>query len=77
MNDDDATKGCAQLIAYAVISLVLGAPCFDYWLYSVFGKNIPWYADCVVGFALGPLNITAAIVCWIIRLCGIETPFIG
>lgn len=56
------------------INLLLGSITFDYSLYSVFGKDIPWYADAVAGLVLGKFSIP--IVCWIVRLCGVPVPFI-
>lgn len=63
-----------QCVAF-VIYVVLGACCFAYCLDAAFAKNIPWYADAVVGFIGGSLFIPLAVVVWVCQLCGIPTPF--
>lgn len=55
----------------------LGGVCFDYFLYSVFGKDIPWYGDAIAGLFLGQFVGPAAVICWVIRLCGVPVPFVG
>ena len=65
--------GCFALI---IVNLSLGGWCFGYSLESVFGKDIPWYGDMVAGLFLGQFTIPSAVVCWILKLCGVETPFI-
>jgi hypothetical protein len=60
-----------------VINLGIGGACFDYVLYAVFGKDIPWYGDAIAGLFLGEFSIPAAVIVWIIRLCGVAVPFVG
>ncbi len=64
----------AQCIA-VVLYVSLGTYSFAYCLDAAFAKNIPWYADIVVGFVAGSLFIPLAIVTWVCQLCGIPTPF--
>ena len=64
----------AQCIAL-VIYVSLGAFSFAYCLDAAFAKNIPWYADAVVGFLAGALFIPLAVAYWVCQLCGIPTPF--
>jgi hypothetical protein len=72
-NNDTAVMGCALLICSAII----GPWCFDYSLYSVFGKDIFWLGDFAGGMILGSLAVPVAILCWIARLCGVPVPFVG
>jgi hypothetical protein len=64
----------AQCIA-SVIYVCVGAYSFAYCLDAAFAKNIPWYADAVVGLVAGTLFIPLAIASWVCQLCGIPTPF--
>ncbi len=64
----------AQCISF-VIYVALGAYCFAYCLDAAFAKNIPWYADAVVGLVGGALFIPLAIAAWVCQLCGIPVPF--
>lgn len=69
-------SGCNLIFWLFVINVTMGAYCFQYCLWSIFGKDIPWYADIVAGFFGGQFCIPLTIICWIIRLCGVEAPFI-
>lgn len=64
----------SQLIALAIY-VALGAYSFAYCLDAAFAKNIPWYADAVVGLLAGALFIPLAVASWVCQLCGIPTPF--
>lgn len=64
------------LTAQGVIYAVISAACFDYSLFAISGKDVPWYADVIVGFFFGWIAAPAAIICWIIKLCGVVTPLI-
>lgn len=66
--------GCALLLAF---NLTIGTLCFDYALFSVFGKEIPWYADMIAGAFLGQFALPVAVICWIVRLCGVPVPFVS
>jgi hypothetical protein len=77
MKHDDTGSGCSALVLLVLLGVTIGSRCFDYSLYSIFGKGVPWYADCVAGTVLGSPCIPVAVICWIIRLCGVEAPFVG
>jgi len=62
--------------AVAVTGSICGY-CFDYSLWCIVGKDIPWYADAIAGIVTNGLVVTVAIACWIVRLCGVAVPFIG
>lgn len=51
--------------------------CFDYTLWSIAGKNVPWFADVIAGVVTNAVIVSATVVCWVMRLCGMEPPFIG
>lgn len=76
---DGATAGgmCGCWIMLLLMNLTIGGLCFQYCLWSIFGKDVPWYADAVAGLFLGQFALPAAVVCWIIRLCDVAVPFIG
>jgi len=69
--------GCivAKLLSVAVVVAIAGF-FFDYTLWSIFAKDIPWYADCIVGTVICPLTVSAGLLCWAARLCDVEVPFI-
>jgi hypothetical protein len=67
---------CGCVVFILILNLTLGAFCFDYSLYSIVGKDIPWTLDAVCGLFLGEFTIPCALVCCVLRHCDIETPFI-
>lgn len=69
--------GCLIMLAFVALGLSLGAVCFDYSLNFIFGKDIHWAGDMVCGVLLGPVNVTVAIVCFVLDVCGIEPPLFG
>jgi hypothetical protein len=74
---EKATGGlsCGCLITILALNLTIGGVCFDYALMSLFGKDVPWYADAIAGLFLGQFAIPIAVACWIARLAGVEVPF--
>lgn len=56
-------------------ALVIAAKCFEYNLWSIFGRDVPWYLDLMGGLALNGANVPLAIGCAIARAMGVETPF--
>jgi hypothetical protein len=71
-----ALGGCGMWLLCLVLALAIAGFCFDYSLYSYFGKDIPWYGDCVAGLFTAPINIPATVVAYVLRCCGMEPPFI-
>lgn len=73
-SDSSSTKiscsGCCLL------NFLIGWWLFDYSLMAVFGKDIPWYADVLCGIFIGSALIPVALVCWVMELCGVPTPFV-
>jgi hypothetical protein len=67
---------CGCFVMILILNVTIGGLCFAYSLFSILGKEIPWYADAICGLFLGQFAIPCALVCWILRLCGVEAPFI-
>ncbi len=59
---------------FAAVFIGLGF-CFEYVLWSLIGRDVPFYADVIGGIVTNGFVLTATIVCWILRLAGIEAPF--
>lgn len=72
---DDVSTPLVGWCLILLFNLTVGALCFAYALWSIFGKDIPWYGDMVAGLFCGQFVVPIALVCWILRLCGMETPF--
>lgn len=68
--------GIVQLVSFAIGAAIAGF-CFDYVLFNVFGKDVPWYADIAAGIVAGAVTVPGAIVLWILKLCGVAMPLIG
>ena len=64
-----------------LLALLLGlAICgflFDYNLSTYFGKDIPWYGDCLAGLFTAPVNVVAAVVGYVLVECDTATPIFG
>ena len=76
-NSNAILYGCGCFLFIIVINTLIGGFCFDYSLWCIFNKNVPWYADAIAGTVLGEFTIPIAVTCWIIKLCSITIPFIG
>ena len=57
-----------------VISVAICGFCFDYNLTVYFGKDIPWYGDCLAGFFTVPVNVPAAVIGYVLECCEVTTP---
>jgi hypothetical protein len=68
--------GCGCITAIIIFNLLLGPICFDYSLDSFFAKDAPWYLDLLGGLVFGEVVIPLAILCFILRACGVQVPFI-
>ncbi len=69
----------SKLFAFLIVlafNLVMGALMFDYCLFTIFGKNVPWYVDMVAGLFLAEPLLPITIICWIATLCGVSVPFV-
>lgn len=77
MSKSSGCGGCFTYIVLLVVSFFFGGFCFDYSLYSYFGKDIPWYVDCLVGWFTSPINVPLAVIALVLRSCGVEPPIFG
>jgi len=75
-NDEMAGVGCGIVIGLIIV-IALGGFCVDYVTNVCWGKDLPTWADCCIGFLTSGLAITAALVCVIVEACDVETPFWG
>jgi len=64
--------GCFAMVL--LMNATIGGVCFDYCLWSLFGKDIPWYADAVCGLIGGEVALPLAVVMWIVHFF-VERPF--
>ncbi len=68
---------CCCVGTVILLNMALGGVTLHYVLGTVFGVNIPWWADAVGGLFLGQFTVPAALVCWIATLAGATTPFVA
>lgn len=61
-------------LALVVFVVALGGFCFDYSLDTYFGKDIPWYGDCVAGTLGGGVVVPASIIGWVLVQCDVPEP---
>ncbi len=75
VSDDAVTAGigCGCWTITLAINATLGGFASDYVLRNVFGKDIAWYYDVIVGLLLGQVLVPATIVVWLGKLAGIIT----
>ena len=66
MANKEAGGLCGCMVLILVINIFLGGFCFDYCLWGIFGKDIPWYADVICGLFLGEFVIPLSFVLWIL-----------
>jgi hypothetical protein len=71
-----ALGGCGCVAIFAAIGLTIGGLAFQYSLWAIFGKDIPWYADALCGVVLGAAALPLAFILWILSLCGIAFPLV-
>jgi hypothetical protein len=67
------------LIAFLLLLCLVGwmeGFLFEYCLWSIVGKDVPFAADIVGGIVTSTFNLPVAIGCWIARLAGYPAPFI-
>jgi hypothetical protein len=63
---------CLGVLAF---NLIGGGWCFDYALWAITGRDVPWYTDLIAGALLGQFVAPIAIVCWVLQLGGLHAPF--
>lgn len=76
-------KQLAAMIGYVsfvyalvlAVILFLATKMFEYSLWAIFGKEVPWYLDLVGGIVLNGANLVVFIICAFARAFGAEVPF--
>lgn len=64
-----AALGCGIQLLLLTVYLAVGGMSVNYLLEVWLQKDIPWYADTLIGLLAG-ITVPAAIVTWILRLFG-------
>lgn len=69
--------GALFYLAFLCFYAYLGTKAFDYMLWAIVGKDIPWYGDFICGVLLGWGSIPIAGVLWILNAFGaIHSPLL-
>lgn len=66
---------CLWNLICLVIAIAVAGFVFDYSLNIYFGKDIPWYGDCLAGIFASPVAVPAAVIGFVLECCGIPAPF--
>ena len=74
---EEVSVGCLGMTIALILVIALRAFCTDYVAYTCWGKDLPTWADCCIGFVASGIVIPGAIVCAIVKACDVETPFWG
>ena len=72
----DGCTSCGCLSVIFLVNVIFGAVSVNYCLESFLNKTVDFWIALIVGLFLGEFTIPLAIVCWILRSCGIQSPFI-
>lgn len=75
-SDSNGPGGCIRLLIILPFNLIIGGLTFQYCLWAIFGKDVPWYLDALAGLFLAEFTCPLAIFCAIVKLCGIAAPFL-
>lgn len=69
---------CVTVVCVALIGATafVAGKLFEYSVWSIAGKDLPFALDVVAGTVSGPVNLMVAVGCCIARACGSEVPFI-
>ncbi len=72
MSKDSSGCGCYAWLIILFINLTIGGISVNYLTNSLFSKNLPFWADALIGLFGGEIAIPAAIIVWILRICGVD-----
>lgn len=70
-------SGCGCGIAYMVGALALGGWSVQYCLDFFTGKTVDNFIAVLAGLFLMPATLPLAIICYLLRLCGVHTPILN
>lgn len=66
-------SGCLSVI---VFNLAFGGLTFQYVLWSIIGRDVPWYWDVIMGMLLAEITVPLWIVCLFLNhVVGIPVPY--
>lgn len=71
MEKESDIAGCGCIVLMLLINLSIGGWCTQYLLLTWFAKDIPWYADMIIGLFLGELTIPATVITFILKTFGV------
>lgn len=60
-------NGCGIILLMLLFNLALGGFAFDYDLWHLFGKDVPWIVDVICGVFLGEFVVPVMIVIWLVK----------
>lgn len=74
------SAGCAVsggcFLVFLVFNLCFGAWSVNYCLDSFLGKTVDFWIAMVTGLILAEITVPLAVICWLLRLAGLDVPFI-
>lgn len=70
-------SGCSGCSLIIIFNFLFGGFLCDYCLWAILGKNIHWIGDILIGLFAGEVLFPVAIICFLLKLFGVETPFVG
>lgn len=62
------------IFVFLVLAMAVSGFFFDYTLDTYFGKDIPWYADCIAGVPFIGLTVSASLVGYVLVACDVPEP---
>lgn len=62
-----------QVFGFALAMAFLGC-CFDYSLFAICGKDVPWYLDVIGGVVTNGVVVVVTILLYILQVAGIAMP---
>jgi hypothetical protein len=68
------TFGCFLIVL--AFNLLVGALMFQYCLFQIIGKDVPWYVDAIAGLFLAEFLLPVTVVCWVLTFV-MEAPFLS
>lgn len=71
MDNENAGFTCGCMVLIVLLNLSIGAWCAQYLLLTWFAKDIPWYADMIIGLFLGELTIPLTVITFILKTFGV------
>lgn len=67
--------GCGFYAIGFAMTFAFAGFLFEYSMWSIFGRDVPWYADVIGGLVCNAVTLPVAVCCWIARLAGVDVPF--